>query len=59
MYYLPFFNSKATSLKQENVSYQGASYSTDMTVKTKDDPIVKNEFQQISFEGVYYIVIQV
>ena len=54
-----FFNSKATSFKQENVSYQGASYSTDMMVKTKDDPIVTNEFQHISFEGVYYIGIQV
>ena len=57
--YLPFFNSKATSFKQENVSYQEASYSTDMMVKMKDDPIVTNEFQHISLEGVYYIVIQV
>ena len=54
-----FLNSKATSFKQENVSYQGASYSTDMMVETKNDPIVKNEFQHISLEGVYYIIIQV
>ena len=30
-----------------------------MTVEMKDDPIVTNEFQHISLEGVYYIVIQV
>ena len=42
-----------------DVRYKEASNITDMTVEMKDDisnqiQIVKNEFQHISFEGVYY-----